>query len=118
MNTDKLYAESIANQYSVKNDSKVVALRKLDRKVKRPPLILAYVLGGASALVLGTGMCFAMGVIGPGGSASLVGGSLLGLAGIAGMAVSSPLHQRMLAARKRRYAGDIMRLANGIARED
>ena len=33
MNTDKIYAESIANEYSVKNDSKVVALKKLDKKV-------------------------------------------------------------------------------------
>ena len=30
MNTDKSYAESIANEYSIKNDSMVVALKKLD----------------------------------------------------------------------------------------
>ena len=34
MNTDKIYAESIANEYSVKKSSKVVKLKKLDRKVK------------------------------------------------------------------------------------
>ena len=32
MNTDKIYAESIANEYSTKKTSKVVALKKLDRK--------------------------------------------------------------------------------------
>ena len=28
MNTDKIYAESIANEYATKNTSKVVALKK------------------------------------------------------------------------------------------
>ncbi len=31
MNTDKIYAEQIANEYSPKETSKVVDLRKLDR---------------------------------------------------------------------------------------
>ena len=32
MNTDKIYAESIANEYAPKDTSKVVALKKLDAK--------------------------------------------------------------------------------------
>lgn len=35
--TDKVYAESIANKYSIKNDSKVVALKNL---IKRLPFQL------------------------------------------------------------------------------
>ena len=34
MNTDKLYAEQLANEYAPKNTSRVVALRKLDAKAK------------------------------------------------------------------------------------
>ena len=34
MNTDKIYAEQLANEYAPKDTSKVVALRKLDRKAK------------------------------------------------------------------------------------
>ena len=34
MNTDKIYAEAIANEYAPKDTSKVVALKKLDRKAK------------------------------------------------------------------------------------
>ena len=30
MNTDKIYAEQLANEYAPKDTSKVVALRKLD----------------------------------------------------------------------------------------
>ena len=35
MNTDKIYAESIAKEYAPKDNSKIVALRKLDRKAKK-----------------------------------------------------------------------------------
>ena len=32
MNTDKIYAEQLANEYAPKDTTKVVALRKLDTK--------------------------------------------------------------------------------------
>lgn len=34
MNTDKIYAEQIANAYAPKDTSKIVALRKLDANAK------------------------------------------------------------------------------------
>lgn len=45
MNTDKIYAEHIVNEYSKKKESKVVALKKLDKKAKRPTEIFAYTNG-------------------------------------------------------------------------
>ena len=45
MNTDKIYAEQIANEYLPKETSKVVALRKLDRCAKLPANIFAYTFG-------------------------------------------------------------------------
>ena len=33
MNTDKIYAESIAKEYAPKDNSKIVALRKLDQNL-------------------------------------------------------------------------------------
>ena len=57
MNTDKIYAEAIVNEYSKKSASKVVALKKLDRKAKAPAEIFAYSFGIVSALLLGVGMC-------------------------------------------------------------
>ena len=42
MNTDKIYAEHIANEYSAKKESKVIALKKLDRKAKLPANIFVY----------------------------------------------------------------------------
>ena len=45
MNTDKIFAEAIANEYAPKDTSKVVALRKLDQKAKGPANIFAYSFG-------------------------------------------------------------------------
>ena len=50
MNTDKTYAEQVASEYAPKKESKVVALRKLDQKAKRPALIFAYTFGTISVL--------------------------------------------------------------------
>ncbi len=51
MNTDKIYAEAVANEYSVKASRKVVALQKLDRWVKRPARIAAVAVGISSLLL-------------------------------------------------------------------
>ena len=66
MNTDKIYAESIAKEYAPKDHSKIIALRKLDAKAKLPATIFTYSWGIVSALVFGTGMCLGMQVIGNG----------------------------------------------------
>lgn len=86
MNTDKIYAEQIANEYAPKDTSKVVALRNLDAKVKRPAIIFTYSLGVISAIVFGTGMCLAMGKIGSGTPISFVLGIIIG------MGVNYPIH--------------------------
>lgn len=72
MNTDKIYAEQLANEYAPKDTSKVIALRKLDARAKRPANIFTYTIGVISALVFGTGMCLAMGQIGSGTAALAV----------------------------------------------
>ena len=45
MNTDKIYAEQLANEYAPKDTSKVVALRKLDARAKRPASVFTYTFG-------------------------------------------------------------------------
>ena len=72
MNTDKIYAEAIATEYAPKDTSKVLALKKLDRKAKNKANIFAYTFGIVMTLVLGTGMCLSMGILGD-GSAVIMG---------------------------------------------
>lgn len=56
MNTDKIYAEQLANKYAPKDTTKVVALRKLDTKAKLPATVFTYTFGIVTAMVAGVGM--------------------------------------------------------------
>ena len=115
MNTDKIYAEQLANEYAPKDTSKVVALRKLDAKAKCPASIFTYTLGVISALVLGIGMCLAMGQIGNGTTGSFVLGIVIGIIGMVGMGVNYPIYKRILESGKKKYAFEIMELAKEIS---
>ena len=115
MNTDKIYAEQIANEYAPKDTSKVVALRKLDAKAKLPATVFTYSTGVISALIFGTGMCLAMGQIGSGTTGSFVAGIIIGVIGMTGMGVNYPIYKRLLANGKKKYAFEIMELAKEIS---
>jgi len=115
MNTDKIYAEQLANEYAPKDTSKTAALRKLDAKAKLPATVFAYTFGILAALVTGVGMCLSMKVIGGDTAAMFVLGVILGIAGLLGMGVNYPIYKKMLAKGKQKYAYDIMRLAKEIS---
>ena len=117
MNTDRIYAQAIVNEYSPKETSKVVALKKLDGKAKRPATVFAYSFGIAAALVVGTGMCLAMSVIGGGTAGSMALGIVIGLVGFGGAAVNYPIYKRLLESGKKKYAFEIMQLAKEISGE-
>lgn len=117
MNTDKIYAENIINEYSKKKTSKVVALKKLDAKVKKPANIFAYTFGTISALVLGCGMCLSMQVIGSKNTFSFVLGILIGCLGILGVTINYPIYKKILEKNKEKYAQDIINLAKEITEE-
>ncbi len=116
MNTNKIYAEHIANEYSVKKESKVIALRKLDRKAKMPANIFAYTNGIIMSLILGLGMCLSMGVLADG--KFFVLGIFIGIIGLAGVSINYFAYKRILETSKSKYSQDIIRLANEIAKED
>lgn len=113
MNTDKIYAESIAKEYAPKDTSKVVALRKLDRKAKLPANIFAYTFGIISALIVGVGMCLSMGVLG--GGDHMIIGIIIGLLGFAGAGVNYPIYINLLEKGKKKYAFEIIELAKQIS---
>lgn len=115
MNTDKIYAQSIANEYSMKDTSKVVALGKLDRKAKQPANIFALSFGTIMALVLGVGMCLSMNVIGDGSAAMMIFGIIIGLIGIFGVSVNYPIYKKLLERGKKKYAYEIISLAKEIS---
>lgn len=115
MNTDKIYAEAIANEYAPKETSKVIALKKLDRKAKSKANIFAYTFGVIMALVLGTGMCLSMKVIGGGSDFMMVLGIIIGILGIIGVSVNYPIYKKLLESGKKQYAFEIIQLAKEIS---
>ncbi|MBP3580407.1 MAG: dihydropteridine reductase [Clostridia bacterium] len=114
MNTDKILAEAIAKDYAPKDNSKIIALKKLDNKAKLPATIFTYSFGIVAALVFGTGMCLAMRVIGS-GMAGMVLGIIIGIIGMIGCAVNYPIYKKLLEKGKAKYAYEIVQLAREIA---
>ena len=115
MNTDKIYAEQLANEKAPKDTSKVVALRKLDARAKHPATIFTYTFGIIAALVTGVGMCFSMNVIGSGTTTMFVLGVIVGIVGLAGMGINYPIYKKILAKGKQKYAYEIIELAKEIS---
>ncbi len=115
MNTDKIYAEQLANEYAPKDTSKVIALHKLDAKAKLPASVFTYTLGVISTLVFGVGMCLCMKVIGSGTTGMFVLGIIIGIIGFVGAGVNFPIYRKMLEKGKKKYAFEIMELAKEIS---
>ena len=118
MNTDKIYAEQIANEYAPKQTSQVKALKKLDAKAKHPATIFSFTFGIASSLIMGTGMSFAMGAIGGGTPKMMALGIVIGCICIVGVSVNYPIYKKILTKSKNEYASDIIKLANEIVNEE
>ena len=114
MNTDKIYAESIAKEYASKDNSKIVALRKLDKKAKMPATVFTYTFGIISSLVLGTGMCFAMQVLGSSAMHTVMG-IIIGIIGMLGCGINYPIYKKILENGKKKYAYEIVELARQIS---
>ncbi len=109
-NVEQKEIEKIKAAYSPAQVSKLDELKALDRKVKRPAEIFAYTFGVVGSLVLGTGMCFAMKIIG----SSMPLGIVIGLVGIAMVSVNYLAYKKILGARKKKYAQQIVELSNEI----
>ena len=110
MTTEMKAIERIRASYTEREMTKFDELKELDRRVKRPAEIFAYVFGSFSSLVLGTGMSLAMKVIGN----SMALGIGVGLLGILLVSVNYPIYKRILQSRKNKYAKQIFELSDGL----
>lgn len=110
---EKAEAELIRKSYEERGESKLEKLRRLDRKVKRPGMIVSLIFGIAGALVLGTGMCLAMKVIGD----FMVLGIVVGCVGIAMVSSNYFLYRAIFNARRKKYAKEILDLSGELLGE-
>lgn len=115
---DTVYAERIAEEYAPKGESKVVRLKKLDEKVKRPARLFSYIFGSISAILAGSGMSMVMTDFGPKGTPGLVIGIILGVIGFALCGINYPIYSKILKIRKQKHAFEIIELAKDITKEN
>lgn len=111
--TTKMTAKRIRAQYAPKEEKEMSLdkLKTLDAEVKRPAKLFAYTFGTVGSLIMGTGMCLAMDVL---GKKNKIPGIILGVAGMAMMGGNYHIYQKMLAERKAQYADEIINLSEEI----
>ena len=119
-NDKSFMVEKIRTKYVEKKDSSLDELRKLDRKVKAPAEVFAYIFGSISALVMGAGMSLVMTDV-----ATLIGlgdmtvpGIAVGVVGMVLAIVNYPIYKGILSSRKNKYADKILALSNKILSEE
>lgn len=116
-NLDKIYANKIAEEYTQKSERKVVQLKKLDEKVKRPALIFAFTFGIISILIAGIGMSMILTDVISNTVLALVLGIILGILGFSLCGINYLLYNKILNKRKQKYAYEIKTLAKQIIEE-
>ncbi|MBE6957765.1 MAG: dihydropteridine reductase [Ruminococcaceae bacterium] len=115
-NDQEFLVQKIRTQYTEKETTELDALKALDAKVKKPANIFAYTYGSLSALIMGTGMSLVMTQLGEilGIADAMVPGIVIGVVGL-GMALSTyPLFKKLLNARKKKYAAEILKLSDQL----
>ena len=94
---EKDYAEKIRNSYKEKTVTKLDELKALDKQVKRPAQVFAYIFGTLGSLVRGAGMCLAMPEVITG---YMPLGIAVGVVGIALVSINYPIYKAILKSRK------------------
>lgn len=114
-------AQKIRAQYTENEKGELDALKTLDKRVKRPANVFAYIFGTIGALTLGSGMSFAMEAIKPGtyfgitiGENMMLPGIIIGLIGILIVSINYPIYKKALSSRKKKFAPEILRLSEEI----
>lgn len=110
MNTDKLYAERIATEYAPKKTRKVIALKKLHTKAKKPAQIVGISVGLVSLLFWQVGTALILGMA----ATHFDSGIAMSIVGAVGSAVAPILYQKIWTARKMEYGTDILILAQEV----
>lgn len=102
--------ESIRKKYLPKEENKMELLRKLDRDVTNPGTIWSIIIGVIGCLMFGGGMSLVM----VAGKAFMAAGIVMGLVGIAVMAVALPVYKKITEKQRERIAPQILALTEEL----
>lgn len=117
-NDQEFLVQKIRTQYTEKEHTRLDELKKLDNQVKRPASIFGYVFGAVGAIIMGMGMSLVMTDIGSaiGIGSPMAPGILIGVIGLAMAIVNWPIYKGLLRSRRKKYAGEIIRLSDSITK--
>lgn len=102
--------KKIRSKYLPKEENKMELLRRLDAKVTQKANMHAIVVGIVGALILGTGMSCCMAW----GGAVFVPGIIVGVIGLAAIALAYPIYNLTLKKERERIAPEILRLTEDL----
>ena len=108
--------QKIRSQYTEKEDTVLDELKMLDRKVKRPANIFAYIFGCTSAIIMGSGMSLIMTDISKtvGIGNPMLYGITIGAAGMLMATINYPIYAKILGKRRDKYAAEIIAVSDKI----
>ena len=117
-NDQEFLVQKIRTQYTEKQHTQLDALKALDAKVKKPANVFAYIFGVLSAIIMGCGMSLVMTDIGAqlGLADGMAPGIAIGVVGLVMAIVNYPIYRRILGARRRKYAQQIIALSDRLTR--
>ena len=108
--------QKIRTQYTEKEYTELDELKELDKRVKRPANIFAYIFGSIGSIIMGSGMSLVMTDIGTtiGIENAMVPGIIIGILGMAMAIVNYPIYKNILDSRKKKYAEQILKLSEKL----
>lgn len=115
-NDREFLVQKIRTQYTGKESTALDALKALDKKVKTPANVFAWSFGSVAALLMGSGMSLVMTDIAEtlGIAEPMLSGIVVGVVGMAMAIATYPIYRRLLNARRKKYAAEIVALSDRI----
>lgn len=108
--------QKIRTQYTEKEHTPLDALKELDKKVKRPAKLFAYIFGSVSALIMGAGMSLVMTELGAtvGIAEPMLLGIVIGMVGMFLAIINCFVYKGIFGARRKKYADKMLELSDKI----
>ncbi len=116
INAQQFMAQKIRTQYMEKQATELDELRELDKKVKQPANVFAYIFGSLAAIIMGGGMSLIMTDIAEtiGVAEPMLPGIMIGLVGMFMAIINYPIYKGILGNRKKKYAEQILKLSDKV----
>lgn len=116
-NEQDYLVQKIRTQYTEKQHTELDELKTLDKKVKRPANLFAYLFGSLGALVMGAGMSLIMTDLSTALNLPhpMLPGLVLGILGLLMALLNYPVYRALLASRRKKYAPQIIALSDKLS---